>query len=430
MVIGEAQLCIETDCESSSSQGCDIDEQRMSLLQMEVRLKNEHVAPSLATQKVAAVASKPVASKLPAAAAVGALAATSRHLELLTQQDQQKSKKSIAVASGEGRSETSKEGALSGGSSQDSSVPVRYQAPSMMEMSVNRTRDQGLLSAVGAFSEGLAIGANQSTASLVLVGGIVCLCICLVFSFCLQSASASATRATPQMRLSAGLPPPASGSALNSQIPGAQQLLQAPRRTAPNAPNLSSGPPPICPSLILPHTEARFMIPIESLMRASGELDIRGTSGRKLLNGSVTETPDGNRCLALASCGCEEDPRVTVVAPARDGQGPLSGTSRGMRTMELFGKGGSFYGTLEPGPDGGAVLRCEGEIVMTLDPGAGDLRMTASSMDGRLLASAGKNVQVAVRQLESHDTWKLQVKPGLDAVLIVSCMLGALLFGQ
>lgn len=406
MVIGEVQFSTETDCESSSSssQGCDIDEQRMSLLQIEVRLKSEHVATSVATQKVAEVASKPVASVLPAAAAVGALAAKSRHLVVLAQQDQQKNKKSIAVASGEDHFETGKIGALVNGSLS------RLQA-SMIETSVN-----GILTARD----------NASIALIVLVGGIVCLCICLVVPMFFTGSA----RATPPMRLRAGLPHPAGGSALHSEIPGAQQLLQAPRRTAPNAPNLSSGPPPICPSLILPHTEARFMIPIESLMRASGELDIRGTSGRKLLHGSVTETPDGNRCLALASCGCEEDPRVTVVAPARAGQGPLSGTSSGMSTMELFGKGGNFYGTLEPGPDGGAVLRCEGEIVMSLDPGAGDLRMTASSMDGRLLASAGKNVQVAVRQLESHDTWKLQVKPGLDAVLIVSCMLGAMLFGQ
>jgi len=237
---------------------------------------------------------------------------------------------------------------------------------------------------------------------------------------------------------------------LDLRIPGpAAQLLQAPKQTNPAqspmmASVLSSGNsmtgasktgelPPICPSLILPHTEARFMIPIESIMRASGELDIRGTSGRKLLHGSVSETPEGRRCLALASCGCEEDPRVTLMAPPRGlASGPLTGSAAvgGIPMMELYGKGGTFYGTLEPALGGGALLRCEGEIVMSLEIGSGDLRMTASSMDGRLLASAGKNVQVNVKRLESHDTWKLQVKPNYDAVLVAACMLGALLFGQ
>eukprot|EP00971_Amphidinium_carterae_P161592 3203603-Amphidinium_carterae.2 len=46
-------------------------------------------------------------------------------------------------------------------------------------------------------------------------------------------------------------------------------------------------PPPICKSLILPHTEARFVVPIEQLTAPSREgMDIRGTSGRKLLHGA------------------------------------------------------------------------------------------------------------------------------------------------
>merc|ERR1719389_437521 len=128
----------------------------------------------------------------------------------------------------------------------------------------------------------------------------------------------------------------------------AQQMLQARQADArveftggSSASPASGGPPSICPSLILPHTEARFMIPIESLMRASGELDIRGTSGRKLLHGSVTETAEGQRCLSFASCGCEEDPRVTVLSGSRErAQGPISGGVSGMSPMQVYGKSG------------------------------------------------------------------------------------------
>lgn len=208
----------------------------------------------------------------------------------------------------------------------------------------------------------------------------------------------------------------------------------------------SSGPPPICPSLILPHTEARFMISTDRLMCASGELDIRGTSGRKLLHGSIENSPAepgtsslSRRTLSIASCGCEDDPRVSVVAHMRDSKdGPLAhgGPSQGSATqMEIFGKGHDFYGCLEPAPaalGGGFQLRKDGRVVMTIKTGTGAdfLNMTAASWDGPILATAGKHVRVGSQTLESHDTWKLQVKPGVDAVLISACMLSAIVFRQ
>jgi hypothetical protein len=99
-----------------------------------------------------------------------------------------------------------------------------------------------------------------------------------------------------------------------------------------------------------------------------------------------------------------------------------------MGTLEIYGKGGKFYGTLETAKGGGALLKYEDAYVMTLEVASDDLRMTASSMDGNLLASAGKNLQVSAKRMESRDTWKLQVKPNFDAVLIGACMLGVILF--
>jgi hypothetical protein len=244
-------------------------------------------------------------------------------------------------------------------------------------------------------------------------------------------AAASQAAGHDQMDISFG------GNRSPALLPTAQQGMPsyvAAARDSPVAPGADPGTvPPVCPSLILPHTEARFMIPIDSLMRASGELDIRGTSGRKLLHGNVRPTPEGRQSLALASCGMEEDPRVTVLAPPRNLVSSLTGG--GMEVLEIFGKGGQFYGTLEPARGGGAVLKHNGEIVMSLEVGSSDfssdLLMSASSMDGRLLASAGKNVQVQNKWVENPgETWKLMVKPGSDAVLIAACMLGVLLFGK
>ena len=98
--------------------------------------------------------------------------------------------------------------------------------------------------------------------------------------------------------------------------------------------------------------------------------------------------------------------------------------------MEIYGKGGTLYGHLEHAAGGGAVLKCDGNVVMTLEAAQDDLQMTASSPSGALLATAGKNVQFASKQMESHDTWKLQVKPGVDALLVASTMLSLMLFTQ
>jgi len=194
--------------------------------------------------------------------------------------------------------------------------------------------------------------------------------------------------------------------------------------------------PPICPSLIMPHTEARCFIPID-VLRTLAELDtqieqfdILGTSGRKLLLGTLSKTPEGRRYLALASCGCAEDRCVTLLAPpshSQQGRTPhgLSGI------MELYGKNGKFYGTLEPASRAAAMLRCDGEFVMSMEiKNNSDLSMSAASMDGRVLGSAGKNLVQgrSSRNRESKDMWTLQVTPNFDAVLIAACMLGALIF--
>jgi hypothetical protein len=204
------------------------------------------------------------------------------------------------------------------------------------------------------------------------------------------------------------------------------QASYAKKRPHENIPS-PSNLPPMCPSLILPHTEARFVVPTEDIIRGQGQLEIRGTSGRRLLSGTITETPAGHRCLALASCGAEEDPVMILSPPREDGRERQPGQ---LDTLEIFGKGGSHYGTLEQAPKGGAILKCAEQAVMSLEIAGCDMKMTASAMDGRLLATAGKHVQVSIRSEEAGDTWKLQVKPNCDAVLIASCMLGVLLFGD
>jgi hypothetical protein len=175
--------------------------------------------------------------------------------------------------------------------------------------------------------------------------------------------------------------------------------------------------PPICPSLILPHTEARFMIQMDHLQRAAtGPLNILGSSGRKLLHAVVCDTPDSRRCLMLASCGCEDDPRACIFTPQ-------PGSTD--KSLEVFGKAGKFYGWLETPHPGQALLSYSGDggeasPVLRIEMGSpADLRMSASTMEGKVLASAGRSNGGA----DGASSWKMQVNPGTDAVLITSCML-------
>lgn len=183
-------------------------------------------------------------------------------------------------------------------------------------------------------------------------------------------------------------------------------------------------PPPICPSLILPRTEARFMVKMQTLQQGisistGSVLDILGTSRRKLLHASIVEENAGGRQLALASVGCEDNPRVFV----RAGPVPLSmGDSDAPQSMEIHGRRGALYGTLEASSNGGATLHHGGRKVMSIEEGtSADMQMTASMVDGRTIATAG-------RSNDGHgDAWKLQVMPGADAILIASCMLALIL---
>lgn len=207
------------------------------------------------------------------------------------------------------------------------------------------------------------------------------------------------------------------GGAAQASLPSEQMQSTEPR------------PFPICRALILPCTEARFAIPIENLMKArkaSAVVDIKGTSGRKLLHGSVCDDEGGGRTLTIASMGSEDDPRVTVLAPARS---QPESTSTG--PLEIYGKNMETYGTLELAPDGGAVLKSEvlQKTVMTLRLNEhAELSMVAMEPGSeKPLAIAGKNVQVGAqaskRNIQSPDQWKLQVSPNCDAVLIAACML-------
>lgn len=229
-----------------------------------------------------------------------------------------------------------------------------------------------------------------------------------------------------QVSLALPIPPPVLGRSSVIPAPTALSLSSgAPCQLPPTAGRRPSempvlqNPPPICPSLVLPNTEARFLVAMDELQQlvgSAGFFDLRGTSGRTLLHGSV-HANDGKPCLQIASVGCEQDPRCSVYAVTEE-------------HLSVFGRHGRLYGALEASDDRSAVLHWSGSPVMRIEmTGAADLRMIASAVGGRTLASAG-SIRVALNAGALEETqpirehWRLQVQPNADAVLIASCMLG------
>lgn len=179
------------------------------------------------------------------------------------------------------------------------------------------------------------------------------------------------------------------------------------------------GPPPICVSLILPNTEARFLIAMDKLNEllriGGGPVDILGTSGRKLLHASI-ETGPGGGAVSIASVGCEDDPRATVIAVAPG-------------LFEIFGKRRSTYGSMESHPTG-AIVKVNGAPGMIIDiADRASFTLNATGPTGRPLATASRSPQPLPQMAGAPatpgptDCWKLTVKPGVDAILIMVTML-------
>lgn len=189
-------------------------------------------------------------------------------------------------------------------------------------------------------------------------------------------------------------------------------------RARPSEP-VASGPPPLCSSLILVKTEARFLLPLEGLVRPRGDmvhLDIRGTSGSTLMHASMEAGPNGQLLLALFLVNCEHDPRAMIHAVTPT-------------VMEIYGRGKRFYGTLELVSGNNAVVKYEGVPVMTVDrTDSNSLSLTASAM-GQVLAvgSTPPPLGPSKGSTTDSDSWGLKVKPGADAILIMSCMLAMML---
>jgi len=216
-------------------------------------------------------------------------------------------------------------------------------------------------------------------------------------------------------------PTPASRAATSSasaSLAGRQPSPHQPQRTPPFSPPPSAAAassthadlPILCPSLVLPNMESRFCIAMEALQTLRpGTIAMTGTSGRALLEISIQET-NGRWHLQISSVGCGDEPRAMIEMSSAD-----------KSSVKIYGRGRQYFGSLEHGQkpnECNLVIQGEVQMKVLAEPGS-DLQYRAILVDGRQIATAGRFAQ----------SWRLQVKPNADAVLIATCMLSMVFFG-
>ncbi|CAK9051633.1 unnamed protein product [Durusdinium trenchii] len=214
----------------------------------------------------------------------------------------------------------------------------------------------------------------------------------------------------------------AAGSQRQLRTPGSQRLSVESKAVLPPTAaqySPSDGPPVICRELVLPETEARFLIEAASLRSGSAtqkEVIILGGSGRQPL--LVAYLKDGG--LSLHSMGANsmvvESPRA-VVLPGRS-----------PHNFEILDRDFKSYGELES-ISGRMTLRCNGQPVLLIDEMPEELGYNASQLDGRTLATGrlAPEVPAHVLQKLGGEAWRLRVVAGCDAIVVLSTMLTAML---
>jgi len=174
----------------------------------------------------------------------------------------------------------------------------------------------------------------------------------------------------------------------------------------------------ICPTVIMPSREARFVVPLRALSEVSSEgyFDIHDLFGNKLFWAAVRQA-NGGRKLMISMAIPGSTPRASI------GPGPGSG-GKGDE-LELCGPGNQFFGTLQLQRNGTYSVIRGGQTVMVVagNPKSPRPELEVLSADRQPLASITCTP-------ESHDSveyLEIRSRPNADAVLILCCVFAVVL---
>lgn len=244
------------------------------------------------------------------------------------------------------------------------------------------------------------------------------------------SIPAGSARPSPQQYAQSSQPPLTARYAQSSQPPNPPTGVSVPApppattATVPMTPPMPGArspesplPPPLCAALVLPHCEARFAVSYAQVVGEGDGLDARnfellGLSGKSLLRATVDAQ---SIAVSMMPANC----------PALGFIGALD--SRGV--MELRDAVGRHYGDLvASGPSAYRLL------IDPTGPEALNIVLTPSHLV--ISGPGGMNpIAWAARCNESDffagvDHLEIRVSPRVDAVLVLCCVFGIVLFGR
>lgn len=209
-------------------------------------------------------------------------------------------------------------------------------------------------------------------------------------------------------------PPPQVGegsSPLLRQQPWSQQPLASS--------SSSEVLPALCPLLVLPACESHFAVPFAMLRISSVpfEFDIVGLSLTPLLHTCVKQAGSGGRCLEISMVKHYSwngnSPHATVL--------PIAEAGNGKNAFEVLGHGRQVFGTLqleEPGDPARYVLTRRDQLVLTIHKDEQGRMIRVTNSTGGAVCSVER-----VDDFGGAEHLQFRVPPGIDAVLVLSCVL-------
>mmetsp|Transcript_26408 Transcript_26408/g.83656 ORF Transcript_26408/g.83656 Transcript_26408/m.83656 type:complete len:540 (+) Transcript_26408:109-1728(+) len=182
-------------------------------------------------------------------------------------------------------------------------------------------------------------------------------------------------------------------------------------------------PPALC-TLVLPFCEAHFAVPVAALAAVDesdgGSLEVLGLSGHALLRATCRRVP-GGRLLELSMAHPGSAPRATIGPPAQPAaKAPVA--SPRMPALEIRGTAGAAYGMLEPRSSSCYVVTAGHRELLTIQGGSDGLEFSVSVGDQQVAEATCSSENFA-----GAEHLELRLQPGIDVVLVLSCILAILL---
>jgi len=218
------------------------------------------------------------------------------------------------------------------------------------------------------------------------------------------------------------------GSSVHSQVPNAMRAVSpsgindtSPRLGQPWSQQLavpassSDVVPALCPLLVLPACESHFAVPFDMLRIGTVpfEFDIVGLSLTPLLHTSVKLAGNGGKSLEISMVKHYSwngnSPHATVLPVPGDG------------SFEVLGHGRQVFGSLqlaESGDPARYVLTRQGQLVLTIHKDEQGEMIRVLNATGAPVCSVER-----VDDFGGAEHLQFRVPPGIDAVLVLSCVL-------